>query len=109
MPLTGKRVVIIGGSAGMGYATAAAALAAGAHVTIAARSADKLDTARAALGNKNVESAVLDATDETAVRKFFEQCEGVDHVVTSAAVVNRQPFFEVSAEAAHAAFESKFW
>jgi NAD(P)-dependent dehydrogenase (short-subunit alcohol dehydrogenase family) len=109
LPLSDKRVVVIGGSAGMGYATAAAAMAAGAHVTIAARSADKLAAARVALGTTNIDTAVLDATDENAVRKLFEQCGGVDHVVTSAAVVNRQPFYEVSAEAAHAAFESKFW
>ena len=33
---TGKKVIVVGGSAGMGYATAKAALGSGAHVVIAA-------------------------------------------------------------------------
>ncbi len=108
MSLANKRVVVIGGSAGMGYATAQAALSSGAHVVIASRSADKLSAARAALGGA-VDSAVLDVTDESAVRAFFNECGPIDHLVTSAAVVNRKPFFEVTAAEAHAAFESKFW
>ena len=108
MSLADKRVVIFGGSAGMGYATAQAALAAGAQVLIAARSPEKLAAARAALGN-NVDTAVLDVTDESAVREFFARCGPFDHLVTTAAVVNRKPFFEVTAAEAHAAFESKFW
>ena len=108
MSLAHKRVVVIGGSAGMGLATANAALAGGAQVIIASRSADKLAAARDALG-RTVETVVLDATDENAVMKFFAQCGPFDHLVTSAAVVNRKPFFEVTAGEAHAAFESKFW
>ncbi len=108
MSLANKRVVVIGGSAGMGLATARAALASGARVVIASRSADKLSAARAGLGAA-IDSAVLDITDESAVRAFFEHCGAIDHLVTSAAVVNRKPFFEVTAAEAHAAFESKFW
>ncbi len=108
MSLAGKRVVIIGGSEGMGYAVAQAALGSGAKVLIASRSAQKLAAARAALGS-GVDIDTLDVTDENAVRAFFERCGPIDHLVTSAAVVNRKPFFEVTAAEAHAAFESKFW
>ncbi|WP_303855974.1 SDR family NAD(P)-dependent oxidoreductase, partial [Salinicola salarius] len=42
-----QRVLVIGGSSGIGLATAMSAVAAGAAVTIASRSQDKLDTAAA--------------------------------------------------------------
>ena len=101
-------MVIIGGSAGIGYATAEAALAAGAQVVIVSRSAARLDAAGAALGGA-VTTAVADATDEDSLRAFFEKSGPLDHLVTTAAVVNRKPFREVSSAEAHAAFESKFW
>ena len=49
MDLEGKRVVIIGGSSGMGLATAAGAAAAGAKVTIASSDGSRLRAALAAL------------------------------------------------------------
>jgi short-subunit dehydrogenase involved in D-alanine esterification of teichoic acids len=70
MQLTGAKVVILGGSTGIGFATAKAASAEGARVTIAGRSAEKLNIANAALPNR-VETAVLDVNDEAAVRDFF--------------------------------------
>lgn len=45
----GSRVLVVGGSSGIGLATAAAFLAAGAHVTIASRSVDKLQAAARSL------------------------------------------------------------
>jgi NAD(P)-dependent dehydrogenase (short-subunit alcohol dehydrogenase family) len=108
MTFAGKRIVVIGGSEGMGYAIAEAAAASGAQVLIASRSAQKLAAARATLG-AGVDTDTLDVTDETQVHAFFERCGPLDHVVTTAAVVNRKPFFDVSAAEAHAAFESKFW
>lgn len=47
--LSGKNVLVIGGSSGIGYATAAGALAEGANVTIASRSEEKLRAAQASL------------------------------------------------------------
>jgi NADP-dependent 3-hydroxy acid dehydrogenase YdfG len=66
MQLTNSRVAILGSSTGIGFATAKAASAEGAIVTIAGRSPEKLKAAKAALGNK-VEAVVLDVNDE-AVR-----------------------------------------
>jgi NAD(P)-dependent dehydrogenase (short-subunit alcohol dehydrogenase family) len=106
--LAGKRIVVVGGSAGIGYAIAEAAVAAGAHVTIASRSAENLERARARL-NGAVQTKAVDVTDERSTRALFDSCDEIDHVSTTAAVVNRKPFFEVSADEAHAAFESKFW
>jgi len=52
MQLTDSRIVILGGSTGIGFATAKAASAEGGRVTIAGRSPEKLKAARAALDNK---------------------------------------------------------
>jgi NAD(P)-dependent dehydrogenase (short-subunit alcohol dehydrogenase family) len=49
MQLTDAKVVILGGSTGIGFATAKAAIAEGARVTIAGRSPGKLKAASAAL------------------------------------------------------------
>ena len=46
-----KRIIIIGGSSGMGLATAIAATAAGARVVIASRSREKLEAARLLAGH----------------------------------------------------------
>ena len=107
MSLRGKRVVVVGGSTGMGFEVAKAAVQDGAEVIIASRSQQKLETAKAALGNVTAE--VLDAVDENAVRDFFDRLDYADHIVISAAVVNRKSFFDITLEEAHYAFETKFW
>ncbi|MCX7298183.1 MAG: SDR family NAD(P)-dependent oxidoreductase, partial [Hyphomicrobiales bacterium] len=50
MSLAGKKVVVVGGSSGIGLATAAMAKAQGAEVIIASRSAEKLKAAAAKIG-----------------------------------------------------------
>ena len=55
--LTGKRVVFIGGSSGMGLASAKLALKEGAQVVIAGRSREKLEQAKKEMGGK-AEAAV---------------------------------------------------
>ncbi len=47
MSLSQKTVIVIGGSSGMGLATATAALAEGANVTVTGRTRQWLDDARA--------------------------------------------------------------
>jgi NAD(P)-dependent dehydrogenase (short-subunit alcohol dehydrogenase family) len=46
MSLKNKKIVIIGGTSGMGLATAKVAIATGAEVIIASRSQEKLTTAQ---------------------------------------------------------------
>jgi NAD(P)-dependent dehydrogenase (short-subunit alcohol dehydrogenase family) len=83
--LAGQTVVVIGGSAGIGLATARRALAEGAQVVIAGRNAERLEAAAADLGTNGVRQAVLDAEDDAAVVAFFGSFEGaVDHVLVTA-------------------------
>jgi NAD(P)-dependent dehydrogenase (short-subunit alcohol dehydrogenase family) len=77
--LEGERVVVVGGSSGIGLETARLALAAGASVTIAGRSEDRLRRAAADLGGA-VRSVVADVTDDGSVKALFDGEIRVDHV-----------------------------
>lgn len=84
MAFAESRVLIFGGSSGIGFATAKAFVAAGAMVTIAARDAERLARASAELG-PNVETITADVGDEAMVRSAL--AAGYDHVVVSAGAV----------------------
>jgi NAD(P)-dependent dehydrogenase (short-subunit alcohol dehydrogenase family) len=81
--LTDQRVVVVGGSAGIGYEVARLALEQGARVTVLGRSAERLDAAVASLGDR-AEGVVADAGDEAQVRAAFGALERVDHVYVAA-------------------------
>ncbi|TCZ74006.1 SDR family NAD(P)-dependent oxidoreductase, partial [Paenibacillus albiflavus] len=84
--LTGKVVVIIGGSSGIGLSTAKAVHDQGAHVVIAGRSQEKLNTAVKTIGI-GVRSFEVEVADETSVRTMFDQLDRVDHVFVTASHV----------------------
>jgi len=108
MALKEKRVVIIGGSSGMGLASARAAAAAGAYVLIAGRSRDKLHQAMEEIGGE-VEGHTLDVTREDEVRDFFAGVGTLDHLVTTAASGASGPFVSLESAVVRGVFESKFW
>jgi NAD(P)-dependent dehydrogenase (short-subunit alcohol dehydrogenase family) len=91
MWLDGKRVVIVGGSSGIGLETARLALAEGAFVTIAGRAEDRLRRAAERLANSTrgdtgnasanrLRTAVADMTEESSIRALFAGETRVDHV-----------------------------
>lgn len=82
MDLKGKNVIIIGGSSGMGWATARLALQQGANVTLTGRSEASATTAAKAIGA--VAAYALDVADETQVRAFFDRFSTIDHVYVAA-------------------------
>ncbi|GBQ91467.1 SDR family oxidoreductase [Asaia krungthepensis] len=106
--LKGARVLIVGGSSGIGLATALSAQALGARVTIASRSATRLASAMETLEGQ-AGSAVLDTRDAGAVEKFFTGQEEWDHVVVSAAQTPGGPVRDLPLDQARSAVESKFW
>lgn len=102
------RVLVFGGSSGIGLATAAQAIEAGADVTIASRSQTKLDAALAKLG-KTARAVALDTGDQTAIERFFAEETPWDHVVVSAAQTPSGPVRTLGLIDAKTAMESKFW
>jgi NAD(P)-dependent dehydrogenase (short-subunit alcohol dehydrogenase family) len=102
------RVLVIGGSSGIGLATATLAAQAGAPVTIASRSEQRLAAARERLP-AGTHSAVLDVRDDDAVQAFFERHEPWHHVVLSGAATPSGPARALSLPDAHEAMASKFW
>ncbi|MEU6745209.1 SDR family oxidoreductase [Spirillospora sp. NPDC046719] len=89
--LLGRHVVVIGGSSGIGKATARSALDAGARVTIAARDMTRLKEAATDLGD-GVEVATVDVTRDDQVADVFAAFGAVDHVLLSAGMPMFGPF-----------------
>jgi NAD(P)-dependent dehydrogenase (short-subunit alcohol dehydrogenase family) len=104
-----KKIVIVGGSSGIGYAVAQKALDAGAQVVIASRSDKKLNAAAKQLGER-VQTEVVDASDDQSVADFFRRVGHFDHLaVTIKPQLPSGRFLENEVGAAMAAFDSKFW
>ena len=106
--LVDKSVLVIGGSSGIGYATAAGALAQGAKVTIASRSDEKLRAAQASLPGP-VQARPLDVGDTAAVDAFFAAAPAYDHIVVSGAAFKFGTVREQNIDDAYAAMNVKFW
>jgi NAD(P)-dependent dehydrogenase (short-subunit alcohol dehydrogenase family) len=104
--LKDKKVVVVGGSSGIGLATATLAKAEGAEVIIASRSADKLRAAAKQAGARAIEA---DVTSDASVEQLFRACGKVDHVVVTAAQLRSGPIKSQPIEDAKATMESKFW
>jgi NAD(P)-dependent dehydrogenase (short-subunit alcohol dehydrogenase family) len=106
MLLAGKKVVVVGGSSGIGLSTAELAKSEGAEVLVASRNADRLKTVADRLGAKAIPT---DVTNDESVVDLFRQCGPVDHVVVTAAQLRSGPFKTVSMEDVRNTMESKFW
>jgi NAD(P)-dependent dehydrogenase (short-subunit alcohol dehydrogenase family) len=106
MLLVGKKVVVVGGSSGIGLATAELAKSEGAEVVIASRNAERLKAAGDKLGVKAIPA---DVTSDDSVAELFRQCGPVDHVVVTAAQLKSGPFKSVSMDDVRSTMEGKFW
>ncbi|MGH6954841.1 MAG: SDR family NAD(P)-dependent oxidoreductase [Alphaproteobacteria bacterium] len=110
--LEGKTVVVIGGSAGIGYATAEMAALDGARLVIAARGKERLEAAAtrlAALAGERVRSRVLDVARRDEVRAFLAEHAPFDHLVLPGSTVQRMQFDALDESRARTFFDSKFW
>ncbi|CAG9259411.1 Short chain dehydrogenase [Burkholderia diffusa] len=105
--LPGKKVLVVGGSSGIGAAAANAFAQRGAVVTIASRDPARFN-ADVAPGAQ-VRAEALDITDTTAVDAFCARVGQFDHVVISAAKTATGPVRALPLADAQAAMDSKFW
>jgi len=106
--LAGQTVVVIGGSAGIGFETARRARSEGANVILAARNPDRLERAAAELGA--LSSTAFDATDPAALDRFFAGLPGaIDHVMVTASGPYYAPLADLDHERAHRDFDNHQW
>jgi NAD(P)-dependent dehydrogenase (short-subunit alcohol dehydrogenase family) len=106
--LAGTRVLVLGGSSGIGLATAKAAAAAGAKVTLASRSNDKVDAAATQVG-KGAVGVALDTTNDAALEAFFSRQPEWDHIVVSVAAGRSAGLQDLSLQDAYGNMNAKFW
>src|SRR3569832_2508153 len=81
-PLLDAHIVVFGGSTGIGLATAEAAKAAGATVTLVGRTAAKLEAAAREIGGADI--AVVVIVNRKDVEAVFAGMASVDHLVITA-------------------------
>jgi NAD(P)-dependent dehydrogenase (short-subunit alcohol dehydrogenase family) len=109
MGLSGKRVVILGGTSGIGLATAKAAEREGAAVVIASSRKERLDRALAVL-RSGAEGEVVDVADEAQVRALFERIGAFDHLVfTAGESLQLEPLAAMQVERARGFVNVRFW
>ena len=106
MQLAGKKVVVVGGSSGIGLSTAELARREGADVIVASRNAARLDAVAEKL---NAIAIPTDVTDDKSVANLFKSSGPVDHVIVTAAQLRSGPFKTVAMEDVRSTFEGKFW
>jgi NAD(P)-dependent dehydrogenase (short-subunit alcohol dehydrogenase family) len=107
--LAGKKVVVIGGTAGIGLAAAHAAAQLGAQVWAAGRTEANIEKARQTDRDK-IEFARVDTHDVSALTALFEQAGSIDHLVSAAIGGERtlKPFLDQTEPQFRAAFD-KLW
>ena len=81
--LENKRVVVMGGSSGIGLAVAELSATHGAEVVIASSQEARIQQAISAIGGKT-QGEVVDASDERSVETFFTRLGAFDHLVFTA-------------------------
>jgi NAD(P)-dependent dehydrogenase (short-subunit alcohol dehydrogenase family) len=110
--LAGRHVVIVGGSSGIGRATAEVVLRLDGEVTILARNAERLEATAAAMRSLGkVTTVSLDMTDEAAVASWSAGLTpgSIDHLVVTASAAAHGAFAEIAVERVREMFASKFF
>jgi NAD(P)-dependent dehydrogenase (short-subunit alcohol dehydrogenase family) len=109
MSLSGKRVVVLGGSSGIGLAVAEAVAREGATPVVVSRDQGRVEAAVALLP-AGAEGFAVDVTDEAAVKALFERIGAFDHLVfTAGEGLQIGPLAEMSLVRARQFFETRYW
>ena len=82
MNLAGQKIIIFGGTSGIGLAAAKLAAENGAAINITGRDQARLDKAIGEIG-KGASGEAVDATDRKALDQFFSRIGAFDHLVLS--------------------------
>jgi len=109
MTLTSSRVVVVGGTSGIGFATARAALDAGAEVLVASAKQSSVDRALGQLPS-GASGRALDVSDISAVEAFFTDIGKLDHLVyTAGEALALMPLAELDVDQARSFFQTRYF
>ena len=108
--INNQKILVVGGSSGLGLSVAKQASERGAMVVIASRNASENHNAlKGAVGN-DIETYSFDATSELETETALKEIGGIDHlVITVRPDITPAPFDKTDIQKAKEAFETKFW
>ena len=108
--LDGKRILVVGGSSGIGLAVAKHARQNGARVIIASRKARERGAVLPDGCGEAIETLDFDITSSEEHSRLFESAGVIDHlVITVRPEICVSSFQNMDIESAKRAFEVKFW
>ena len=106
--LVGQTVVVIGGSAGIGFETAKRARAEGAEVVLTGRNPERLQHAAAEVDA--LSSVAFDATDLNRLERFFDELPtSIDHIMVTAGSPYYARLNDIDFEQARRSVDEHFW
>jgi NAD(P)-dependent dehydrogenase (short-subunit alcohol dehydrogenase family) len=106
--LEGKRVIILGGSSGLGLAAAKAAAADGAAVVIVSSNQARIDSALLELPGHS--GYAVDLSQEENIKNFFDQAGKFDHLVyTAGENISMSMLDDTDVEKGKDFFTIRFW
>jgi NAD(P)-dependent dehydrogenase (short-subunit alcohol dehydrogenase family) len=104
-----KRVVIVGGTSGIGLAVAEKAALLGAEVVIVSSNAERVQDAIKSIGGE-AQGQAVDVSDEKAVESFFTNIGAFDHLVfTAGDSLQLHDLADTDLKQARRAFEVRYW
>lgn len=107
--LTGKRVVLLGGSSGIGLATAKAAAAEGAQLVVVSSNQQRIDRALTELPAGS-EGYAVDLTNGQQIRECFNQSGTFDHLVfTAGDTLRLGNLADTNVDEARLYFNLRYW
>ncbi len=111
--LAGKRVLVTGGSSGIGLLMASRFVARGASVVIWGTDQGRLDDAVRSMPGGDVAGMVVDVGDRLAVERAAAEVGPIDVLVNNAGIVKGKPLLELAPEDVEATFRTNvlacFW
>jgi NAD(P)-dependent dehydrogenase (short-subunit alcohol dehydrogenase family) len=113
MTLRDKRIVVLGGTSGIGLAVARAAMEEDASVIVGSRRPEAVTRALAQLAQRSTSRSsglTVDVTSEDGLKEFFGKIEPFDHLVYSAGDdLPLGPLAGTDLGRARARFEVRYW
>jgi len=107
--LHGQRVIVMGGSSGIGLAVAHAALRAGADVTVVSSQLARIEKALEFLGSA-AQGCAVDLASEAAIERYFRTSGRFDHLVyTAGDSLRLLPLAEADLSDVRSAFNLRYW